>query len=248
MAIKEIILHVGDGGAASCVNLVGAIAKAHGARITAFIEGGGAEGKAAAIKDAAGGAEVESHDFDGRQDELVVHHSLHCDLIVISQAHADLASELIVGSGRPVLVVPIAGKFPSVGKNVLIAWDGTREASRATHDALPLIADGAKVKLYFVNPAHAGDEPATDIASHLARHGINAEADHTFSRIPPSETAVFGARSLKVGDLLLSAAADMGADMLVMGGYSHSRVREMMTGGVTRSILRHMTVPVLMSH
>lgn len=248
MAIREIILHVGDGGAESCVRLAGAIAKAHGARITAFVEGGGAEAKAASIKDAAGGADVSCHALNGATDELIVHESPNCDLLVVSQAEDDLASELVVSSGRPVLIVPTAGKFASVGQNVLIAWDGTREASRATHDALPLIADGAKVKLYFVNPAHAGDEPATDIASHLARHGINAEADHTFSRIPPSETAVFGARSLKVGDLLLSAAADMGADMLVMGGYSHSRVREMMTGGVTRSILRHMTVPVLMSH
>ena len=237
MAIKEIILHVGDGGAASCVNL----ARAPG-------EGGGAEGKTAAIKDAAGGAEVECHNFDGRQDELVVHHSLHCDLIVISQAHADLASELIIGSGRPVVVVPIAGKFASIGKNVLVGWDGTREASRATHDALPLIAQGARVKLYHINPRDAGKNPATAVATHLARHGIKAQADHTYSKIPASETALFGARSLKVGDLLLSAAADMGADLLVMGGYSHSRTREMMTGGVTRSILQHMTIPVLMSH
>ena len=248
MAIKDIILHVGDGGSASCVSLAGAIAKAHGARITAFIEGGGAEGKAASIKDAAGGAEVESHNFDGRQDELVVHHSLHCDLIVISQAHGDLASELIVGSGRPVLIVPTAGKFSSLGKTVLIAWDGTREASRATHDALPLLAKDAKVKLYHINPHDIGKNPATEVATHLALHGIKAEADHTYSKIPASETALFGARSLKVGDLLLSAASDMGADMLVMGAYSHSRTREMMTGGVTRSILQHMTIPVLMSH
>lgn len=131
---------------------------------------------------------------------------------------------------------------------MLIAWDGTREAARATHDALPLIARGAKVKLYHINPQHPGDDPATDVADYLSRHGVAAEADHTHSRIPASETALFGARSLKVGDLLLSAASDMGADMLVMGGYSHSRTREMVTGGVTRSILQHMTIPVLMSH
>lgn len=248
MAIKEIILHIGDGGSESCVNLSGAIAEAHGAHITAFIEGGGPDTKGASIKDAAGGAEVEVQDFDGRHDELVVHHSLHCDLIVISQAYQDLASELIVGSGRPVLIVPTAGRFSSIGKCVLIAWDDTREASRATHDALPLIANGARAKLYHVNPRQPGNDPGTAIATHLVRHGIKAEADHTYSKIPASETALFGSRSLKVGDLLLSAAADMGADLLVMGGYSHSRTREMMTGGVTRSILQHMTVPVLMSH
>jgi len=228
--------------------LAGGIAKANGARITAFVEGGGSEGKAAALKHMAGGVDVAAHDFNGRHDELVVHHSLHCDLIVVSQANQDLASELIVGSGHPVLIVPAAGKFPSAGNTVLIAWAGTREAARATHDALPLILQGAKVKLYHINPQHPGDGPATKVASYLARHGINAEADHTHSRIPASETALFGARPLKVGDLLLSAAADMGADMLVMGAYSHSRTCEMLTGGVTNSVLQHMTIPVLMSH
>ena len=111
-----------------------------------------------------------------------------------------------------------------------------------------VVGDRVYVMDYVLKKGKVANDPGTAIATHLVRHGIKAEADHTYSKIPASETALFGSRSLKVGDLLLSAAADMGADLLVMGGYSHSRTREMMTGGVTRSILQHMTVPVLMSH
>jgi nucleotide-binding universal stress UspA family protein len=88
----------------------------------------------------------------------------------------------------------------------------------------------------------------TYIAAHLAQHGIEAEAHHTVSKVPEAETAVFGSRSLSTGDLLLSAASDFSADLIVMGAYAHSRIRELVLGGTTRNILEHMTVPVLMSH
>ena len=99
-----------------------------------------------------------------------------------------------------------------------------------------------------VNPQKSGHHPAADLAAHLARHGVKAEAHHTVSKIPSDETALIGRRSIGIGDLLLSAAMDFGSDLLVMGAYGHSRIRELVLGGSTRYILQHMTIPVLMSH
>jgi nucleotide-binding universal stress UspA family protein len=151
---------------------------------------------------------------------------------------AFLPEELALGVGRPVLIVPRYGTFEAVGKRVLIAWNGSREATRAVHDAIPLIKHATKVTVLSIDPERdTGDRlPGADIALHLARHGIAAEAASTVGL------------DIGVGDLLLSRAADLGADLIVMGAYGHSRLREVVLGGATRHILQHMTVPVLMSH
>jgi nucleotide-binding universal stress UspA family protein len=137
-----------------------------------------------------------------------------------------------------VLIVPRYGVFGTVGERVLIAWNGSREATRAAHDALPLLKRATKVTVLSIDPDHDSQRrvPSADITLHLARHGVAAEADSTV------------ALDIAVGDVLLSRAADLGADLIVMGGYGHSRVREMVLGGATRHLLQHMTVPVLMSH
>jgi nucleotide-binding universal stress UspA family protein len=173
-------------------------------------------------------------------------HARYADLTVLGQgidlqnAPSDLAflpEELALGVGRPVLVVPRYGTFETVGERVLIAWNGSREATRAVHDALPLLTRAAKVAVLSIDPHDSGSRvPSADITLHLARHGVSAEADSTV------------ALDIAVGDVLLSRAADLGADLIVMGAYGHSRVREMVLGGATRHILQHMTVPVLMSH
>jgi nucleotide-binding universal stress UspA family protein len=119
----------------------------------------------------------------------------------------------------------------------VIAWKCTAEASRAVHDALPILVRAKSVTVMEVNPP-AGRAPhiaGTDIAAHLARHGVRVE-------VSPTTAAEIG-----VGDAILSRAADLGADMIVMGAYGHSRLREFVFGGVTLHLLRHMTVPVLMS-
>jgi nucleotide-binding universal stress UspA family protein len=126
------------------------------------------------------------------------------------------------------------------GERALTAWDGTREASRAVHDALPFLVGAKNVFVYRINPPDDPDIAGVDIAAHLAQHGIEAEAHHTVSKVPEAETAVFDSRSLDTGDLLLSAASDFSVDMM--------RIRELVLGGNTRNILQHMTVPVLMSH
>jgi nucleotide-binding universal stress UspA family protein len=174
-------------------------------------------------------------------------HARYADLAVVGQgldlkdAPVDLGilpEELTLGVGRPVLVVPRYGVFETVGERVLIAWNGSREVTRAVHDAMPLLKVATKVTVLSIDPAHDPEPrvPSADIALHLARHGIAAEADWT----PGLDIAV--------GDVLLSRAADLGADLIVMGAYGHSRMREMVLGGATRHMLQRMTVPVLMSH
>lgn len=152
----------------------------------------------------------------------------------------ELIEQMLLQSGRPLLLIPYAGRFEALGRNVLIAWTETRESARAVHDSLPLLAGAAQVTvLTIVDPQHAGageEPPGAALARHLGRHGIPAIAARTVTENIPD------------ADALLSYACDIGVDLLVMGGYGHSPLRERMLGGVTRSLLRHMTVPVLMSH
>jgi len=176
-------------------------------------------------------------------------HARYADLTVIGQtdpddvplgASEDLPERLILGAGRPVLVVPYAGRFESIGRRVLLAWNATREASRAANDALPFLKRAERVTVLSVNPSIGpgghGDVPGADIALHLARHGVRAEA------------ASVTTSDVSVDDMLLSQAADAGADLLVMGAYGHSRLGELILGSATRHILRQITVPVFMSH
>lgn len=148
--------------------------------------------------------------------------------------------DIVIASGRPVLVVPYAGNFDTVGKRILVAWDGTREANRALNDALPLLVDAESVTVMFVGANERDLEqhrPALErIVCHLQRHGINANREETLRS------------GLAVSDILLSRAADLAADLIVTGGYHHSQLREALIGGVSRDLLEHMTVPVLMSH
>lgn len=147
--------------------------------------------------------------------------------------------DVVLGAGRPVLVVPYAGTFPTVGERILVAWNGSREAARAMGDAMPLLLR-AKKTLVLAASQKAGNSrriapsEAEAIAAHLARHGIVAEVNG------------LDADDIDVGALLLSRAAEEGCDLIVMGAYGRSRLRELVLGGVTRHLLRHMTVPVLM--
>ncbi len=169
------------------------------------------------------------------------------DLVVLGQTSNDYRlpgglrpEDIIVGSGRPVLVVPYAGAFGAIGQRVLITWDGSREAARALHDALPLIAKAEAAVVIGVSMREAQAErahPSLDrIVRHLERHGIPARLEETVGSDVP------------VSDLLLSRAADIDADLIVAGAYHHSRLREALIGGASRGLLDHMTVPMLMSH
>jgi nucleotide-binding universal stress UspA family protein len=168
----------------------------------------------------------------------------YADLVLAAQPEPGdmlamaLAGELVLSAGRPVLFVPYAGRFRSTGKRVLVAWNASREATRAVSDALPLLARAESVEVVAFEPRSGdhGEAPGADIALYLARHGVKATA------------ARQSAPEIDIGAQILSRAADTGADLIVMGGYGHSRLRELVLGGVTRSMLEAMTVPVLMSH
>lgn len=147
--------------------------------------------------------------------------------------------ELVMHSGRPVLFIPNAGNFATFGKKVLVAWNGKRESARAAHDALPLLKRADKVTVFWINPdddGAAGDIPGADLCTALARHGVRSEAA-TASR--PGRNA---------GETLLDRARETSADLIVMGCYGHSRLKEFILGGVTRHVLEEMSIPVLMSH
>jgi nucleotide-binding universal stress UspA family protein len=194
------------------------------------------------------GVAAEWRMVEGVAPQQVALHGRYADLIVVGQdspeegapAAGPLLEAALFTSGRPVLVVPFTGRFETLGKRVLIGWNAKREAARAVHDALPLLAGADSASVLVVNPQPGsdlhGEEPGADIAQHLARHGVKV----TVERIV--------APDLGADDALLNRAAESGADLIVIGGYGHSRLRELVLGGVTRGLLRHMTVPVLMSH
>jgi nucleotide-binding universal stress UspA family protein len=192
------------------------------------------------------GQEIEYRLVKGEIAPTALLHARYADLVVVSQSGQEaedmtpadeLPETLVMGSGRPTLIVPRYGKFPVLGERILVAWSRTRESTRAVHDALPFLARAKAVTVMEVNPTREARHIAgADIALHLARHGVKAEVASTT------------ASDIDVGDAILSRAADLGADMLVMGAYGHSRMREYTFGGVTLHILKHMTVPVLMSH
>jgi nucleotide-binding universal stress UspA family protein len=194
------------------------------------------------------GLEGEWRLVEGEAGDMVALHTRYADLVVVGQPDpnnpggrgTEVSATALMSSGRPLLVIPFAGNFTEIGNNVLVGWNGTGEAARALNDAIPLLHHAKKVTVLAINPRHGiggdGDVPAADIALHLARHGIKAEAAHTV------------AKDIGEGDALLSYAADLGVDLLVCGMYGHSRLRELAFGGVTRSLLTEMTVPVLMAH
>ena len=166
------------------------------------------------------------------------------DISVVAQAQREQGAtdELIIEgalfeSGRPVIVVPYIQKSGLTLERVLACWDGGRTAARAIADAMPFLERAKAVDLVIVAEERKNDEiTGVRMSEHLTRHGVAVSV----KRIAKGDLAV--------QDVILSYAADSGADFMVMGGYGHSRLREFILGGVTRGILNSMTVPVLMSH
>lgn len=167
------------------------------------------------------------------------------DLSVLGQPEPDkpaldrlIVEAALFDSGRPVLVVPYIQRSGLKLDRVLLCWDGSRSAARAVGDAMPFIvrAKAAEIVMVAAESAKSDEMPGVDIAEHLARHGAKV----TIERIVATE--------IDVASTILSHAADTSADLLVMGGYGHSRLREFILGGATRGILAAMTVPTLMSH
>lgn len=226
MGLTEILVHVdasksGQGRLAAAKSL----AEQHDARLIAVgLPGTPAEGIS------------EWRDLESlRQLPL---HARYADLTIMGQTddgETDHVTEMVMSVGRPVMVIPQRGNFPCIGRRTLVAWNGSREATRAVFDALPLLRRADQVTVLTLDAEH--DRVAgADISRTLARHTVKVEVVHSTRG------------EIDAGNALLSRAADCGSDLIVMGAFGHSPLHERMLGGATRHILQHMTVPVLISH
>lgn len=198
-------------------------------------------------------AESESVAFETRTDKGPYHehplllgtHGRYADLAVIGQPDPNDGAlvldpgDVVLAAGAPVVIVPYIGTPSTVAERVVVAWNASRESARAVRDAIPLLEKARAVDVVCFRPDQArghGEMPGADIALHLSRHGIDVDVQ------------IVEGQGIDVGNALLSHVADRGNDFLVMGGYGHSRLREAVLGGATRTILASMTVPVLMAH
>ncbi len=196
-------------------------------------------------REAATGIRTEWRYREGDIRAVFSQHAHYTDLVIVPQGGGDqapagaagnLPGDLVLTAGRPVLVVPWSGASSGVGKRVIIGWNGSKEATRALNDALPILEKAEAVKVLTVGDEESRHIPGAEIAQHLARHGVKAEADYvTDVDGPAAASLVFEARNF-------------GADLLVCGAWGHSRMFETVLGGVTRDLLRGMDLPLLLAH
>ncbi len=195
-----------------------------------------------------------THDFhhlDARSPVIadeVIAQGRSADLVLISATNPDevtgverdFVEQVMMGAGRPVLVLPYRGEAKLELNDVILGWDGGREAARAAFDAMPILKRAKKVRVVRADPqkdpALRGAVPGADLAETLARHGVNAEA------------MGYPTDGMDAGQALMRCADDCGAGLIVMGAYAHSRLTEFIFGGATRFVLTRMNRPVLMSH
>ncbi|PLX96703.1 MAG: hypothetical protein C0622_14240 [Desulfuromonas sp.] len=261
MNFKDILVHVDDRPTcASRLEVATHLARHQGAQLTGIYiitqpRQSSAKAEKAfrkAASDAGLSCEWICFDSIGSRLDVVNAINLHAhyhDLLVLSQTDEDdpdrsipatLPEKAVLGSGRPVLIVPYAGSFPRDFKRILLTWRGGSESSRALHDAMPILRKAEQINVISVQ-GREGDElyqlHSKDIAKHLALYQL----------APVCEKRVTG-RELSVGDLLLNRCAEAGVDLLVMGATSQLRRGTQTLGETGRYMLHSMTVPVLMSH
>ncbi|WP_299618671.1 universal stress protein [Pelagibius sp.] len=275
MSIKSILVHLSDDeNHEARLKTAILIAAQHGALVNALfianpismpgqITGRGASAAylAAALETAKTTAESLAEEFksacqkegldwnwigeEGDHIALLERHSHAADLILVSRIEAEhledhfllnMAEQLIMKAGIPVLLLPLDYKPAAPGKRILVAWKGTREAVRAVRNALPFLKSAEQVIVLTIGATAEDALSETEVVQYLARHGVTAEA----------RNAEEGKED--VGEALLSYAAAHDCDMMVMGAYGHSRLREMLIGGVTRHVVGNTEIPVLMAH
>jgi nucleotide-binding universal stress UspA family protein len=210
-------------------------------------------GRAAqSFREACAGSELSFETIveEEAQAASVVSHASCADLVVISQPDPSapnpafarqLAEDVVLQAPRPTLLIPYVGRFEATPRNVMVAWDGSREVARALADALPLLRRSEAVQLVAWNEGNEDDDASLRarldaVCRWLARHEVRATA-HTEAK-----------PSVGIADAMLSRAADLSIELIVMGAYGHARWTERVLGGATRGLLASMTVPVLMSH
>jgi nucleotide-binding universal stress UspA family protein len=193
------------------------------------------------------GASAEWRAPAGPPLDVAALHARHADLLVLGQHDPEdpgsyvaknFVEDVVMSSGVPAVILPYSGRINSFGDNVLIGWDGGRESARAVADALPILKRARFVEVVSVQRHQDDEAPAgIEVAAYLDRHQVRASFSST-SRASGANT----------GATLLSKASAVHADLLVLGAYGHTRAFERVLGGVTRTMLESMTVPVLMSH
>jgi nucleotide-binding universal stress UspA family protein len=272
MDYRSILVHVDDDEGLACIDAAAALAARHGAELagaylvptreltpftsamlpdsvveTRLRDTGEAQRRAEArFREAAARHALQDVTWSapaGAAIDAAILHARYADLVVLPQPRAGFESDLVhavlMQAGRPALVVPYTGAA-TVGERVLVAWKEARESARAVADALPFLSRANAVRVVSVSTDRDDTVREAladkDIAAWLARHGVEATVRHQV------------ADDVDAGNLLLSRAADFGADLIVMGAYSRPRLSEVVLGGVTRLMLQSMTVPVLMSH
>ncbi len=182
----------------------------------------------------------------GWADEVIGRRARYADLTILGPdllRSPSLRDKIIQGvlfsSGKPILLVPEGSRPTLKPKRILVAWDARLESSRAARESLDMLKGADDVRLVMVDPIedefHHGAEPGADAAAHLARHGVKV----TVERLPSSNHSV--------ADVLREHAGDVAAELMVMGAYGHSRLRERIFGGVTKSMLEGQSLPVLMA-
>ena len=280
MPIKQIILHQGrDKRSDVRLDAACAIAERYGSHIIGVFVSAPADDQARKVFDtrlSEKGLTGEWHEFEDGEVDVVTKASRFGDLTIVGQFDPDdensssrLTDHVVLGAVGPVLILPYAGTFPTLGERVMIAWDGGTAAARAVQNALPLIQNANKVIVYTVESADRTNPDQFDIGAYLARHGVQlevslgtvgSESDAVASSLQTVGGFGFQERGawtytrhqalaeIGTGDAILSAVSDHSIDLLVMGAYGHMRLWEMLFGGVTRQILTSMTVPVLMSN
>jgi nucleotide-binding universal stress UspA family protein len=196
------------------------------------------------------GPEVHWQELRGEPPIWGFTQAAYCaDLLVLGQREpgvattgdlpSDFVESVVIDSGKPTLVIPYAADTTTIGKKILVAWNASRESSRALSAALPLLARAGEVHVVSWSDPQAASQAAGDRAlleQYLASHGVQATLHW------------HGDGPREAGERLLSLAADLGSDLLVMGCYGHSPTRERVLGGATRTVLQSMTVPVLFTH
>lgn len=191
----------------------------------------------------AGGAALPSArflDVSGHRDDVVAAHSRLSDIVIFGEGNISVAGgstleAAMMSAGRPVLIAPKAAALRIAG-SVAIGWDESAEASHAVTAAIPFLDKASKVTIFCIGRKELDPAPAATLADYLALHGVAADVH------------LVDAQGKAVGEVLLDQAEKIGADLLVVGGYSHSRLREFIIGGATQHIRSHATIPVLMAH
>lgn len=181
--------------------------------------------------------------FTGAIEDTVAYNALHADLVIMERSNDPLngavQEAVLFKSGRPLLLAPTDWRGGRIGRRILVAWSAKREAARALADAAPLLEGAEQVAVVTVDakpPFGASSPPGVDIAAHLARRGVDVDLRHVDGLGRAAE------------DALIDEARAIDADLIVMGGYGHSRLRQFVFGGVTRALMERAPLPLFLSH